>query len=197
VASRRRKTANGFDLIDDMIDSAVGTVFDRVGEVVERTLTQQRANMSPEQLAAEYTCAACRKSFTVKHIEMMHPSNGYCLCKGCFKFLWKAGEEKVRALGKNAAHRAVQEPPASPGPGPSASASTGPASAGALPWVVLGVSEDASVEDIKKAYRKLAAVWHPDRVPPGAPTEEKQRATEKFHEITRARDVMLKVRGID
>lgn len=195
--ARRRKTANGFELIDDMVDRAVGTVFERVGDVVERTLTQQRSAMSVEQLDSEYTCAACRKAFKGRQIEMMHPTNGFCLCKGCFKFLWKAGEEKVRALGKKAAHRAAPDGvPPPPPPGRSA-AGSGPSSAGALPWDVLGVAEDASVEDIKKAYRRLAAIWHPDRVPPGAPTEDKQRATEKFHEVTRARDVMLKVRGVD
>lgn len=192
AARRRKRAANGFDFIDDVIDSAIGTVFDRVGDVVERTLTQQRSAMSAEQLDAEYTCAACRKNFTGRQLEMVHPSNGYCLCKGCFKFLWTAGEEKIRQLGKKAAHRAQGASSRSAAPGAD---SAGPASAGSPPWVILGISEDASVEDIKKAYRKLAAVWHPDRVPPGAPTEEKQRATEKFHEITRARDVMLKVRG--
>lgn len=49
---------------------------------------------------------------------------------------------------------------------------------------VLGVSKDASVADIKKAYRKLAVKYHPDKNP-GDKTAE-----EKFKEISQAHDVL-------
>jgi len=192
AARKRRKAANGFDFLDDMIDSAIGNVVDRVGDVVERTLTQQRNGLSHEQLEAEYTCAACRKSFTGRQLEMMHPSNGFCLCKPCFRFLCKAGEEKLLQAGKRAARGAASAGAGGPtqrGP-EAASPNVTP------PWEILGVSEDASAEDIKKAYREAAAIWHPDLVPPGAPSDQKQRHNEKFLELTRARDVMLKVRGV-
>ncbi|MBI5227109.1 DnaJ domain-containing protein [Candidatus Micrarchaeota archaeon] len=45
---------------------------------------------------------------------------------------------------------------------------------------VLGVSKDASEEDIKKAYRKLALLYHPDRNPGD------KKAEEKFKEISEA-----------
>jgi hypothetical protein len=192
AARKRRKAANGFDFLDDMIDSAIGNVVDRVGDVVERTLTQQRAGLSHEQLEAEYTCAACRKSFTGRQLEMVHPNNGYCLCKPCFRFLWTAGEEKLRQAGKRAARGAAAGASGSGQRGPEAA----PSPSVTPPWEILGVSEDASVEDIKKAYRKAASIWHPDLVPPGAPSDQKQRHNEKFLELTRARDVMLKVRGV-
>ena len=51
-------------------------------------------------------------------------------------------------------------------------------------YEVLGVSKDASAEDIKKAYRKMALKYHPDRNPGDATAEE------KFKEAAEAYDVL-------
>lgn len=51
-------------------------------------------------------------------------------------------------------------------------------------YQTLGVSRTASSEDIKKAYRKLAREYHPDRRP-----DDKQ-AAEKFKQIQSAYDVL-------
>lgn len=51
-------------------------------------------------------------------------------------------------------------------------------------YEVLGVSRDASAEDIKKAYRKMALKYHPDRNPGDASAEE------KFKEAAEAYDVL-------
>lgn len=49
---------------------------------------------------------------------------------------------------------------------------------------LLGVSESASVEDIKKAYRRLAKQYHPDRNP------NNPQAADRFKEINEAHDVL-------
>ena len=56
-------------------------------------------------------------------------------------------------------------------------------------YEILGVAKDASVADIKKAYRSLALKFHPDRVPEA----EKKVAEEKFKEISEAYGVLSDV----
>ncbi|MCL6569016.1 MAG: DnaJ domain-containing protein, partial [Meiothermus silvanus] len=49
-------------------------------------------------------------------------------------------------------------------------------------YATLGVSKDASSDEIKKAYRKLALQYHPDRNPGDKAAEE------RFKEISEAYD---------
>ena len=52
-------------------------------------------------------------------------------------------------------------------------------------YQILGVSQDASAEDIKRAFRRLALQYHPDRNP-----ENVREAGEKFKEINEAYEVL-------
>lgn len=52
-------------------------------------------------------------------------------------------------------------------------------------YAVLGVTRDSSEEEIKKAYRKLALQYHPDKL--GNADEE---TTAKIHEINLAYSVL-------
>jgi len=51
-------------------------------------------------------------------------------------------------------------------------------------YATLGVAKDASGEDLKRAYRKLAMQWHPDRNPGDAQAEA------RFKELNEAYDVL-------
>ena len=50
-------------------------------------------------------------------------------------------------------------------------------------YEVLGVAKDASTEDIKKAYRKLAMKYHPDRNPGDKTAEEKFKEVGEAYEM--------------
>jgi DnaJ-class molecular chaperone len=53
-------------------------------------------------------------------------------------------------------------------------------------YQVLGVSRSASAEDVKKAYRRLALQWHPDR----HPAADREAAETTFKRISEAYEVL-------
>src|SRR5690242_20312593 len=52
-------------------------------------------------------------------------------------------------------------------------------------YEVLGVARTATEDEVKKAYRKLALKYHPDRNP-----DDRKRSEERFREISEAYQVL-------
>jgi len=64
-------------------------------------------------------------------------------------------------------------------------------------YQVLGVKEDASDQEVKKAYRRLMSEHHPDKLAArGVPDEMIRVSTEKTAEISKAYDMIKEARGM-
>ncbi len=59
------------------------------------------------------------------------------------------------------------------------------------PYMVLGLEQGATQEEIKKAYRRLAMKYHPDRVE-GLGEDVKKNAEKQFREINEAYEILTK-----
>ena len=62
-------------------------------------------------------------------------------------------------------------------------------------YKVLEISPEATDEEVRKAYRKMAMKYHPDKVATLGP-EVQQAATEKFRQIQEAYDAIKAERGM-
>lgn len=66
---------------------------------------------------------------------------------------------------------------------------------GATAYSVLGISPTASDEEVKKAYRKLVMMYHPDKVE-GMGEDAKKQAETQFRKINKAYETLKALRGI-
>jgi hypothetical protein len=180
----KRKKAGLGDLVDGLAEVAVDTIADRLRDSFSAQARKQIQNLPTAQV---FVCVGCGNSVQGAQIEFLRPAEGKCVCTSCFQFMFNAGVEKVRFLAKKAAERAAAAAAA-------AASNAGPRRAASPPvtppWEVLGVGQDASEEEIKKAYRKIVMQWHPDRLPP----ESRAEGQTRIDEATKARDAMLSVR---
>uniref|UniRef100_A0A6C0H3H8 J domain-containing protein n=1 Tax=viral metagenome TaxID=1070528 RepID=A0A6C0H3H8_9ZZZZ len=56
---------------------------------------------------------------------------------------------------------------------------------------ILGLEGNASPEEIKKAYKKMALKYHPDRQEQTLSDEEKKNAEEKFKQVSEAYELLM------
>ena len=61
---------------------------------------------------------------------------------------------------------------------------------------ILNISKNATEADIKKAYRKMAIKYHPDKIS-HLGDEFQQAAKEKFQKVNEAYETIKKERGIN
>lgn len=59
------------------------------------------------------------------------------------------------------------------------------------PYSILGISRDASDDEVKKAYRKLSRKYHPDA---NIDNPNKEQAEEKFKQVQQAYEQIMKER---
>jgi len=186
----RRKPPTAADILDNAVGAAVDNLFDRAEGWMERV--REQPVLSEEYRQRIFICNVrvpnvCVDRCPLAGMEQVHPSNGFGMCKPCYRYMWITMRQHFQALSRQAVQAAKQAHANRPPPPP-------PEPKRRSPWEVLGVNQDATIDDIRKAYRREAAKWHPDMVPPGSPSSEKEEALARYLELTRARDAMLKVR---
>ncbi len=75
------------------------------------------------------------------------------------------------------------------------SSSQSSAGSASNPYKTLGLDSSATDEEVKKAYRRMAMRYHPDKVE-GLGEEMKKNATEQFRAINEAYETIKRERGI-
>lgn len=57
-------------------------------------------------------------------------------------------------------------------------------------YEILDVDKNASLETIKKAYRKTALIWHPDKTPQNSSADERKKREEMFKRVAEAYETL-------
>lgn len=211
------------DVVGRVVDIGIEAMLGKVDNFVQQLQSNQVASNQAAMEAiptalrrSSYKCACCHKDFPFNDVAVINDKlamlsttgDGFATCKPCYKLIWNAGNEKVtimregfgtalkalydqaRAAAASKQEQSAQRPPAEP--------------PGQKPWETLGVDVDATIDEVKKAYRKQAATWHPDKFAAGPQNETPAEAAirerngaqarARFDQIQRAYNVMMKVR---
>jgi hypothetical protein len=200
MARRRKKGAAVFtEFLDDAVDTLADRLIDGAAgafdSLRQQAFNQQLDTLPDDYLASLFRCAGCQKEFPIGSMEQVHPTNSWGTCRGCYEFMYKAGVQKAKELAHRAAQARRRTGATQGAQAPRSRFVPPPPPSGPPPWEVLGVDPDATIDQIKKAYRRKAMEYHPDRVSPQAPSQERENAKMMFQALTGARDAMLKVRS--
>lgn len=184
----------GIDSLRETIQTAFSA--EQMFQPQSSHLPRFNCNASGCQATTQSACMSCKRPYCARHSEWRR-ADGFVICHRCFQFLWASGKEAAhrgswdafqRANGQYA--RGPMPPPVQPGPPPPPPPppqQAAPRPREQAPWEVLGIEPDATEEQIKKAYRSVAARCHPDAVP----AEERDAAKEAFIRASTAYDAML------
>jgi DnaJ like chaperone protein len=103
------------------------------------------------------------------------------------------------AYYENLKNRTAKFSSGNAGSGKSYSGTSSGSDSGSLKYAydVLGVSAESDISEIRKAYRKKASEYHPDKIASkGLPEEFTELANKKFQEIQSAWETIKKARGL-
>ncbi len=177
-------------LIDELLEMGIDAMRDTILASFERSSMASGAPRAASRYACfvqgcmtptQNICMSCRRPYCATHAEWKR-ADGFVICFNCFQFLWHSAKEAAsrgawdawqkhsswqgRATSK--VHEEKRQPSLSP-------------------WEILGIEPDATEDQIKKAFRSIAAKMHPDVVP----AEEREQAREKFMKASAAYDAMM------
>lgn len=118
-------------------------------------------------------CVVCRRDVCLTHAYVC--SDATIVCAGCVNVARKHVDPIVN-MPPNDSERREQPPP-----------KRGPTKDDVeKAYELLGVDEDSTEREIRRAYKELLAKWHPDHAPP----DRKGRFEERFKRIRWAYDVV-------
>lgn len=177
-------------LIDELLEMGIDAMRDTILASFERSAAASGGVRPPTRYVCyiqgctahtSNICMSCRRPYCATHAEWRR-SDGFVICFNCFQFLWHSAKEAASrgswdAWQRNSSwkSKAASAPVEEKAKKPQA------------PWDILGVEPDATEEQIKKAFRSIAAKMHPDVVP----AEEREQAREKFMRASSAYDAMM------
>lgn len=202
-----------------MVDRAVGIGIDAVLGRVDGIFQRVQAGQTNSNRAAieaipaasrraSYKCALCKKDFAIDDlakIEMVavNPhATGWATCANCYKLMWNTVDEKRMLFGAKLGDKfaaLVKEAKAKLEAEQAQAQQAAPGAQQRTPWSVLGVERNASSEEVGKAYKSLAKIWHPDKFVSGPENTRELDvaiARKRFDEIQRAYESMMKVRKV-